>query len=237
LLVSGCIGVSESRSAASNGGTAAAAKSEAPHVCRAGTKIAEDGVIDDFEDGNTQASLNAGRDGYWWPKKDAVGSTIEPEPFAPSEGGADGSEMSMHASGKTAVGDATNAWGAGFGVNFLSQKGVLYDASKYVGITFKARVDEKSTRKVRFKIGDANTHMDAGICKTCWNHFGKDLTLTTKWKEYTITFAEAQQEEGWGDPRPSSLTPSKLVAIDWSIGGGGIAYDIWIDDVAFIECK
>ena len=60
----------------------------------------------------------------------------------------------------------------------------------------------ESTRKARFKIADINTHKDAGICKACWNHFGKDLTLTTEWKEYRVTFSGAEQEPGWGDPRP-----------------------------------
>jgi hypothetical protein len=231
-LTTGCIGVSQTRTAAP--GSAGAAE---VHSCRAGTRPAEDGLIDDFEDGNNQGALTGGRDGYWWPKKDTKGSTLEPEPFAPTEGGADDSGMAIRASGHTATGDATDAWGAGFGMNMLSQNGATYDASKYVGISFKAKVGDKSTRKVRFKIGDVNTHQDGGVCKTCWNHFGKDLTLTPKWKEYTVMFSEARQEEGWGDPRPSSLTPSKLIAIDWSIAGGGQDYDVWIDDVQFIECK
>ena len=175
-----------------------------------------------------------GRDGYWWPKKDEAGSTIAPEPFAPSEGGADGSAMAMRGAGKTSSG--AKAWGAGFGVNFLSQKGALYDASQHAGVAFKARVDEKSTRHIRFKIGDANTHADAGICKTCWNHFGKDLTLTPTWKTYTVLFSETKQELFWGDPRPTTVTPSKLVAIDWSIGTGQ-DFDLWIDDLTFVDCR
>ncbi len=226
----GCIGVSQTRTSAGGPGEAASELK----TCRAGTRVPEDGLIDDFEDGNTQSSLTGGRDGYWWPKKDESGSTIGPDPFAPSEGGADGTEMAMRAEGKTASGG--EAWGAGFGVNFTTQKGVPYDASKYVGITFKARVDEKSTRKVRFKIGDANTHKDVGICITCWNHFGKDLNLTPKWKEYIILFTEARQEDGWGNPRVAKVTPSKLVSLDWSIGTGQ-DYDVWVDDVALLECK
>lgn len=230
-LAASCIGVSQNRAPP---GATGVPDSEIK-VCRAGTVAAADGLIDDFEDANTQGQLLEGRDGYWWPKKDDVGSTFGPDPFAPSEGGADGSAMAMRGSGRTS--SAPNAWGAGFGVNFLSQKtGALYDASKHAGIAFKARVDEKSTRHVRFKIGDVNTHADAGICKTCWNHFGKDLTLTPKWKTYTVLFSEAQQEPFWGDPRPAVVTPSKLVAIDWSIGTGQ-DFDVWIDDLTFVDCR
>jgi hypothetical protein len=228
-LASGCIGVSANRGTpgAIGGNPADLA------VCRSGVRPADDGLIDDFEDGNTQSALEAGRDGYWWPKKDDNGSTLEPTPFAPSEGGAGGSEMAMHAKGITASGDG--AWGAGFGVNMLGHG--LYDASKYAGIVFKAKAGEGSTHHVRFKIGDVNTHKDGNVCsKSCWNHFGKDLSLTTEWKEYRVLFSEARQEDFWGDPRPPAVTPSKLVAIDWSIGTGQ-PYDIWVDDVAFVVCK
>ena len=63
-----------------------------------------------------------------------------------------------------------------------------------------------------------NTHKKAGICKACWNHFGKDLTLTPEWKEYRVTFSGAAQEPGWGDPRPQAVTPSKLIALNWQVG-------------------
>jgi len=227
-VAAGCIGVSER-------------KAPAPGVadfkaCRAGTRPAADGLVDDFEDGNNQLTVSAGRDGYWWSAHDPVGSTLAPDPFAPSDGGADGSAMALHVSGKTASGNPTDAWGAEFGVNFVNAKGTLYDASKYVGISFKARVDEKSTRQVRFKIGDVNTHPDAAMCKTCWNHFGKDMTFSPKWKEYVVMFSEAKQEEGWGDPRPPSITPAKLYSLDWTIKGGQ-SFDLWIDDVTFLDCK
>ncbi len=229
LFCTGCIGVSEKRVlSGAVGGTGADVKS-----CRTGTRRADDGTIDDFEDGDMQLSLEGGRDGYWWPKKDQAGSTIEPTPFGPSDGAGDGSEMAMHASGKTATGDG--AWGAGFGVNLVGQ-GTFYDASKYAGISFRAKVGPGASTSVRFKIGDVNTHADGHICKGCWNHFGKDLILTTEWREYKVLFSDVRQEPYWGDPRPLSVTPTKLVSIDWSIGPGR-TYDVWVDDVAFLDCK
>jgi endoglucanase len=227
---SGCIGVSQKRKIAGVvGGDPADLK-----ICRTGVRPADEGMIDDLEDGNNQVALEGGRDGYWWPKKDEKGSTLDPEPFAPSEGGAAGSEMAMHAHGKTSSADG--AWGAGFGVNMLNQ-GKLYDASRYAGFSFKAKAGAASTKHVRFKIADINTHKDGGICTTaCWNHFGKELSLTPEWKEYRVLFSEARQEDYWGDPRPPAVTPSKLIAVDWSIGTGQ-NYDIWVDDLTFIDCK
>lgn len=225
-LTSGCIGVSAKRAKVGVPGGPPPAK-----VCITGTRAAEDGALDDFEDTNNQISVAGGRDGYWWSAHDDKGSTLEPIPFAPSEGGADGSEMAMHAFGKSATsGEAFVELGA----NLVSQ-GVVYDASRYAGIAFKARVDEKSTRNVRVKLGDVNTHKDGGICKTCWNHFGKDLTLTPKWKEYRVMFSDMRQEPGWGE-KQAALTVGKLVSLSFSVKPGQ-AYDVWIDDVYFLDCK
>jgi hypothetical protein len=121
------------------------------------------------------------------------------------------------------------------GMNLVTQ-GLFYDASKYAGVAFKAKVGPGSSSAVRLKIADVNTHKDAGVCTACWNHFGKDLTIGTEWKEYRVTFSGAAQEPGWGTPRPAALTPTKLVALNWGIGPGN-SYDLWIDDVTFLECE
>src|SRR4051812_10063321 len=224
----GCIGVS----AKPAGGVAVPGSISAVKRCRA-VRPADDGAIDDLEDPNNQITKSGGRDGYWWSAADPKGSTIEMQTTEP---GAGGSELAMHISGTTVPGKPEeDAWGVQLGVNFVSQ-GMFYDASKYAGIAFKAKVAPNSTRKARFKIADINTHKDAGICTACWNHFGKDLTMTTEWKEYQVTFAAADQEPGWGDPRPAAITPSKLIALNWQVGPGQ-SYDIWIDDVTFLDCQ
>jgi hypothetical protein len=225
----GCIGVSQTRTAGSTPGAADVGS------CRLGMRPADDGLIDDFEDENTQISAIAGRNGYWWTKHDDKGSTIGPDPFIPSED-ASSSGLALRATGKTAVGAPQEAWGAGFGINLLTRQDAVYDASKYVGVSFKAKVGEGSTRQVRFAIGDVNTHPNAGVCKVCWNHFSKDVTVTKQWKEYRVLFSEVQPQAGWGDPRPAALTTSKLVSMDWTITGGQV-YDLWIDDIQFLACK
>jgi hypothetical protein len=199
-------------------------------ACAAGTRPAEDGTIDDFEDGDNQLTKIAGRDGYWFTSHDDKGSTIGPNPLKMAEGGAGGSSKALHILGQTA--DGNGAWGSLLGANFMAQG--LYDASGYAGISFQAKVGPSSTRKVRFKVGDVNTHPDGGVCKECWNHFGKDLVLTTDWQEYKITFAEMKQEAGWGE-RYGAVTPSRLVSMNWSFGPGA-AFDLWIDDLQFFDC-
>jgi hypothetical protein len=221
-----CIGVSQKRNAGAGvvGGDVADL-----NVCRAGIRVADDGAIDDFEDGNNQINLEGGRDGYWYSEKDDVGSTVE---LASNEGGAGGSELAMRVKGKTL--SVENAWGAGLGMLFVGKGS--YDGSKYAGIIFKARAGTGSTRQVRFNIGDINTHKDGNVCKTCWNHFGRTLSLTPEWKEYRILFTDTRQEAGWGNPRPAAITPAKLYSVEFKIGPGQ-DYDILVDDMAFLTCK
>lgn len=202
----------------------------APKPCASGMRPADDGLIDDFEDGDTQVAKVADRSGYWFASHDPSGSTIDPSPLAISQPGA-GSEKGLHVFGQTS--SASDAWGSLVGANFVEQG--VYDASKYAGISFKAKVGASSTKNVRFNVGDVNTHPDGGVCKTCWNHFGKDLQLTTDWQEYKISFAELHQQAGWGD-QFATITPSKLIAIYWAIGPGK-AFDLWVDDIRFVECS
>ncbi|MDP9002972.1 MAG: hypothetical protein M3O46_23010, partial [Myxococcota bacterium] len=158
------------------------------------------------------------------------GSTIGPNPLKMADGGSDGSAKAFRVTGQTV--SENGAWGSLVGVNFMAQG--PYDASKYGGIAFKAKADKNSTKKMRFKVGDVNTHPDGAVCKECWNHFGKDISLTTEWQEYKVTFAEMKQEAGWGDRYPA-IMPSRLISINWSVGLSQ-AFDIWIDDLQFFEC-
>ena len=76
----GCnIGVS-AKPTAGPGGTAPIKR------CRA-TRPADDGALDDFEDGNTQLTKSSGRDGFWFSAKDPKGSTIDMQTVEPGAGG------------------------------------------------------------------------------------------------------------------------------------------------------
>jgi endoglucanase len=75
-----------------------------------------------------------------------------------------------------------------------------------------------------------------GVCTSCWNHFGRDLNLTQEWQEFEFMFASLEQAPNWGEPRPANITPAKLYGFDFQVGPGQ-KFDVWIDDLAFIECK
>ncbi len=210
--------------------TCPVAPGQGPKVCTKGTRPAVDGVIDDFEDGDMQLSREADRTGYWFSSHDSNGSSIDPNPLAPSPGGLGGSQKALHLTGQTA--STVGAWGALIGANLVGEG--VYDGSDHAGISFEAKVGTTSTRVVSFKVADVNTHPDGGVCKNCWNHFAKKLELTTEWREYRVSFDELKQEAGWGDPFPA-VTPSKLIALNWSIEPGRV-FDLWIDDVHFYDC-
>jgi len=235
VTLGACIGVSQTPYMDPSSPAAAGSLTRCPGVA----VPAIDGLIDDFEDGNNQLMTMGERDGYWWVSKDKLGSTVtEPEDgFKPAEGGAAGSAMAAHVKGHV-VANGDQAWGVELGGNFSDGKAGLYDASRYAGVSFKAKVgDPKSTRSVRVNIPDVNTHQDAGVCKNCWNHFRKDVNLTTEWKEYRMMFTEMQQRPGWGDPRPDHLTPSQVLSITFAVGGVDSDFDLFIDDIQFLECK
>jgi len=236
LLGMNCIDASQRTATCPNpapaGAVAAASQTAAgPTACPKGTEPAADGVIDDFEDDDAKLSPLGGRDGYWFISHDPNGSTIDPNPLKMADPGAPGSQKAVHVTGKTS--SANGAWGSQLGANFLAQG--FYDASKFAGISFKAKVGGSSTKKVRFKVGDVNTHPDGHVCKSCWNLCGKDMTFTGEWQEYKISFAEMKQEAGWGDRVPA-ITPTQLISLNWSVGPG-VTFDLWIDDIQFFQCK
>lgn len=233
---SGCIGVSQPRNPSGGNDSAPVSAETASKMglrtCPNGMKPADDGLADDFEDGNTQLLVLAGRDGYWWKHADPNGSKFDPDELLLKDVAGDGSNHALFASGTTAASD--EAYGASIGVNFSSAG--LYDASYYDGISFRAKVDSDAAKKVRLKVGDVNTHQDAGVCKTCWNHFGKDLVLTDDWKEYQVSFTELRQAPGWGDPNPPAITSEKLYSLDFTFEKSG-KFAFWLDDVQFLVCK
>jgi hypothetical protein len=201
-------------------------------VCTAGYRTVDDGLFDDFEDGDSQVTKIADRAGYWFTSHDPNGSTIDPSPLKMSEGGVGDSKKALHVFGHTS--SDSSAWGVLLGTGFVEHG--VYDASDYAAVTFKAKVVGNSTTKIRFSIADVNTHPDGGVCKSCWNHFGKDMEFTSDWRDYTVSFAEAKQESGWGD-RFGALTPSKLIALNWAVKQTGKDFDLWIDDVQLVACK
>jgi len=211
----------------------AAPVANVPPTCAHGTKAADNGLIDDLEDGNDKSAPLDGRNGNWWVgKAEHATVSIPAGAVKPSAGGAAGGKFGMHFAGKT---DNSDPWGAAVGVNFLAS-GAFYDASKYAGISYKIK-SAKPGLDVRLKINDVNTHPDGGKCtKECFNAFGREMIVGTEWKEMTLMWSELTQQSDWGNPRPPMIEPHKLKDVEFQIWPGA-DFDIWIDDVHFLACQ
>lgn len=207
-------------------------------VCERGMVVADDGSVDDFEDGDSQALLIGGRSGYWFTAVDNHGSTVEPKgELRPIDGGPSASKRAVRVVGRTMP--ELPAWGAVTGLSWQPDNRP-YDGSKYAGVSFWAKVGPTSAGTFRLKLSDVNTHPVGGVCRDepggCWNHFGADLRLTSEWKKYELAFADLTQEAGWGQPRPPALSAHQLVSLDFSVPRGQ-EFELWIDDVKLLRCQ
>jgi hypothetical protein len=195
------------------------------------------GLLDDGEDGNNQNIVGADRGGYWYTFRDKKGTTIDPiagedgGTFSMSEGG-HGSKFAARFHGK--IGTGAPLFG-GMGMNFVDPK-EAYDASKYAGIAFWAKVGPNSTPKVRLKVPDMTTDPQGGVCTECFNDFGADLSLTPEWKFYIFPFKAMKQMPGWGAPRKPHIAEGKLYGVQFQVNVPSANYDVWVDDLTFF-CK
>jgi hypothetical protein len=188
-------------------------------------------LVDDLEDGNSMVAPVGGRDGKWYVHIDSLGTTAQPkDPFKLEKGGANASKYSARVRGTLASG---GAW-AMLGVSMQTDS--MFDASKFKALTFQAKVGGEGATKVRLMVPDGNTTPEGGKCKECHNHFGKELTLTTEWQEYTVSFAELKQHPGRGD-KFKKLNAEQILGIHWVVLEEGKPFDLSIDDVKLVCTK
>jgi hypothetical protein len=105
-----------------------------------------------------------------------------------------------------------------------------YDAHKYQGITFYAKVGEGMQPEVRVNLTTPQTLPQGGTCTTCYDSFGHAISLTTEWQQYVLAFGELTQR-GIGDPVPF-FDASHIYTIAFAFAGP-TPFDLWIDDISF----
>jgi endoglucanase len=212
----------------------------ASEVCPAAPSAPGDALpaalIDDAEDGNAQIVNHDGRNGFVFSFADAdsalfVGPTLSRRRPLPILGGANGSRCAWNLRGTLA--NQRIAF-AGLGVNMTNPK-AFYDASRFAGISFYARRSAGASGRVRVSITDWNTDPDGGVCTECFNHFGQEIVLSETWSLYTLPFESLRQVPGWGAPRPRQIDPSRIFFIVFGVFDRGAPFDVWVDDLAFIE--
>jgi hypothetical protein len=193
-------------------------------------------LIDDLEDDDGSILHNSGRRGYWLVFNDGtVGGVQTPSSavaFSPTGPGHD----SLFAARST--GHGFSGWGAAIAIDFMNGNPVtLYDASKYKGVTFWAKLVTGTLTSIRVVLTDADTLPVSfgGRCTgtACNDHFGVKIPLTRDWEQHTLLFSDMKQG-GWGMPQLPALVPSELQALQFSVDPNE-TFDLWIDDVAFVR--
>lgn len=236
LLLLACAGSSppaaSQESAAGSAAAAPAPPPTTPNAINAGA-ILKVPLIDDLEDGNHQTAPEERRGGYWYTYADET-STVEPSgTFVPTAGGAEGSAFAARMHGQ--IGKKQYPY-AGLGFNLTDPKDP-YDLSSCEGFSFRAKKGSpEAISSVRMKVGDVNTVPEGGVCKSCYNDFGVDFTLTPEWVLHEVKFADMRQEPYWGEPRPK-LEVGRIYQVQFMVKDPSAPYDVWIDDVRLIGCK
>lgn len=224
----------------SNGGSSSGGTTSAGGSTSSGTNPGKTSLIDDMEDGDGSILAVEGRVGAWYTYNDetatgtqtpGVGLDFSMTPLNPPR---DGSTF-----GANTVGSGFETWGSGFGFDFSNVGGTKmgYDASKFTGITFWAKVGAGTTGVIRVNIGDKATTPEGGVCDMaggkCSDDFGAGISVTEEWKQYTINFADMAQV-GWSMVLLPSIDKSSLYSVHFQTAAMS-SFDIWIDDIAFTE--
>lgn len=188
--------------------------------------------IDDFEDGDNQVLLLAGRDGYWFTSNDGSSpgkqtpdprAPANPELLVPPHGA---STRAMHTTGS-----GFNIWGALVGLNFHADgTGALpYNVGAYQGLIFSAKLGRNGAlSKARLALTNSDTLYG---CTVCDDHFGTTVTVGNEFQAIRVPFADLKQA-GFGKPLLTTFDATRVYALQLSWTKGQV-FDLWIDDISF----
>jgi hypothetical protein len=198
-------------------------------------------LVDDMEDGDAGIEVKDGRNGYWYSGNDGTDGTMVPPSGAFTMAELTSGDRSSFAAGLKASG--FKSWGSVIGFNLLEQAAVVkaYDASAYCSVQFWGKA--AATTPVHVRVPDGDTHPNGNVCKLtgaadqlCYDHFTAKVALTTTWKLHSVEFADLTQLGTGYHPADGKFKADKLYALEWALPGMNASYQIWVDDVAFVEC-
>jgi hypothetical protein len=194
-------------------------------------------MIDDMEDGDGSICPTNGRTGGWYDFGDGTptGELTQRSDvngrFAPTRI-EDGSRGASRYAARFA-GSGFTYWGAIMGFDLLFPP-KAYDASGLGGITFWMKSNVPVS--VDFPTSDTTQIKDGGDCvdavtpDRCDHHFSFQITAPVLgWFAYQIPFNALS---GGGS---AIWNPSHLFGVHFRVPPG-MAFEVWIDDVAFYQC-
>jgi len=137
----------------------------------------------------------------------------------------------------TTSGGPCTDWGAtiGFMVNDPDGTPMPYDASRYAGVRFMARVTAGSNA-FQLACSDGLSHPKGGVCDeaagTCWDAPSITLPATGSWEAYAVQWAELKPG-GWSG-NDLTLDARTLFGCQLNIAAGDV-FEIVVDDVQLME--
>ncbi|WP_155799085.1 hypothetical protein [Sorangium cellulosum] len=199
-------------------------------------ELLDGSMIDDMEDGDLSilpGEKENPRAGIWFMDNDPSPEGIrEPDNEADLMSTVDPPRGDSHVAVHTGANDGFREYGAS--VAFFLYNDGFGDASEYRGITFWARAEESSARRMKVMFIDRQTRDTGGICDVeadgCYDHFHRHVLLADDWKHFKIP-VECLKQGGFGDQFEAPAM-DQLWGFYFSFDAGQ-AFDIWIDDVAF----
>lgn len=215
--------------ASANGGTGGGGSSAAPDECQ-NTPPGTLAMIDNFDDGDSNAAFEANREAYWFTVHDESAGMLEPpNQFLPVDGGYHGTKGAhVSASGFT-------IWGAELAAN-ISHKAAIrcpYNASAFAGLRFVARGSGRFRLQVAMpEVIDKEYggKCDPGAGDVCYDQHGLFITLTEDYRTYEVPWASLTQR-GFG--RAVAFNPKTIMTLYFSMETADLPIDLWIDDVTF----
>jgi hypothetical protein len=198
-------------------------------------------VIDDFEDGDTDACPRSGWTIDWWADGDDYGSSspglssiaadkdVLSVPLDPIRGT---SQRALRFQGCY-----FDDWGAEIGLTFNNPGEEIpqpVDLSQYSGITFW--VKGSGTVELEVPTVETMTPEAGGTCDgewpDCWDYFrGAVFTLSATWTQHSVAFSSLSKE--YYGTSMSSANKQDVLNLLFYVGASGGTFDLWLDDVAF----
>lgn len=204
--------------------TALPSPASVPDPCREhATAEGRSPLIDDFEDGDDAIRPLEGRSGFWrWAREiDAPGTAPALLPV-PRPEATRANRLAQHVKGAELV-----DWGATLEFDFRPS---CYDASRYAGVSFQARGPGRiyvTPREV-----SVIPVAEGGSCeRDCYNGHQIKIDLDATFRTYQVRWSDVRQR-GFGKP---PLDPRRLHSLAFLIRPEDTPYDVWLDDVRFLQ--
>lgn len=209
-------------------------------ICGAGADVE---LIDDMEDNNQAIIPGSGRAGSWFAFNDESGTQFPPAkssifPMSAIAPARSGSRVAANTTGSN-----FRRWGAGIGFEFATT--LAYDASRYQGVAFWARVAPGSSRDLRFNVTDRNTSQYGGVCDLdcqpsvgpvepteptdgmcnvaagpCYDDFGADIgsVLNEEWQHFTFRWSDLKAKN-WSRKNLPALSVNAVFGLRFQANG------------------